>query len=104
LIEVVNKYGSFFYGSILGVFVLAMLPRAKATAAFIGLIVGITTVFSVWHWAPQVSYLWYNVVGVVAVLVVGVVLSMFGTARHPERSEGSAGVSARTADPSLRSG
>src|SRR3954469_2095848 len=30
LIETVNKYGSFFYGSILGVFLLAMIPRARA--------------------------------------------------------------------------
>ena len=53
LIEVVNKYGSFFYGSILGVFLLAMVPRAKANAAFIGLLVGMTAVYSVWHWAPR---------------------------------------------------
>jgi Na+/proline symporter len=76
LIEVVNKYGSFFYGSILGVFLLAMVPRAKATPAFIGLLVGMTAVYSVWHWAPQVSYLWYNVVGATTVFVVGGVLSM----------------------------
>jgi hypothetical protein len=30
LIEVVNRFGSFFYGSILGVFQLAMMPRARA--------------------------------------------------------------------------
>ena len=30
LIEVVNRFGSFFYGSILGVFLLAMIPRARA--------------------------------------------------------------------------
>ena len=28
LIEVVNRYGSFFYGSLLGVFILAMLTQA----------------------------------------------------------------------------
>ncbi len=78
LIEVVNKYGSFFYGSILGVFLLAMVPRAKATPAFIGLLIGMTAVYSVWHWAPQVSYLWYNVVGATTVFIVGGVLSVFG--------------------------
>jgi SSS family transporter len=84
LIEVVNKYGSFFYGSILGVFLLAMLPRAKANAAFIALIVGMTAVYSVWHWAPQVSYLWYNVVGAGTVFIVGVILSLLG--RGPLRA------------------
>jgi len=83
LIEVVNKYGSFFYGSILGVFLLAMIPRAKATPAFIGLLVGMTAVFSVYHWAPQVSYLWYNVVGATTVFIVGGVLSFIGGGGRP---------------------
>ena len=39
LIEVVNRFGSFFYGSILGVFILAVaFPRATGNGAFIGLI------------------------------------------------------------------
>ena len=29
LIEVVNRYGSFFYGSLLGVFILAILDEAR---------------------------------------------------------------------------
>ena len=37
LIEVVNRFGSFFYGSILGVFMLAILTRrATGTGAFVG--------------------------------------------------------------------
>src|ERR1019366_5537782 len=61
LIEVVNRFGSIFYGSILGVFVLAMLPRIRANAAFFGLIAGMSAVFSVIRFAPQVSFLWHNV-------------------------------------------
>ncbi|NIP79469.1 MAG: sodium:solute symporter, partial [Gemmatimonadetes bacterium] len=34
LIEVVNRFGSFFYGSILGVFILAFVPRARGRGAF----------------------------------------------------------------------
>jgi Na+/proline symporter len=82
LIEVVNKYGSFFYGSILGVFILAMLPRAKANAAFVALIVGMTAVFAVYKLTPQVSYLWYNVVGAGTVFIVGVVLSLLSPRRN----------------------
>ncbi|MXX34628.1 MAG: sodium:solute symporter, partial [Gemmatimonadetes bacterium] len=37
LIEVVNRFGSFFYGSILGVFLLAMVPRARGRGALVGL-------------------------------------------------------------------
>jgi len=75
LIEVVNRFGSFFYGSILGVFILAMIPRARAMGAFIGLIVGMLTVAAVNFGAPQVAFLWHNVVGAVTVVVVGMLLS-----------------------------
>ena len=74
LIEVVNRYGSFFYGSILGVFILAMLPRAGANGAFVGLILGMGAVASVNHWAPDVAFLWYNVIGAVTVVAVGLLI------------------------------
>jgi Na+/proline symporter len=74
LIEVVNRFGSFFYGSILGVFLLAMIPRAGGTGAFIGLIAGMSTVAAVTFGAPSVSFLWHNVIGAVVVVVVGVAL------------------------------
>ncbi len=75
LIEVVNRFGSFFYGSILGVFLLAMIPRSSALGAFVGLIAGMLTVGAVSYAAPSVAYLWYNVIGAVTVLFVGGVLS-----------------------------
>ena len=47
-IEVVNRFGSYFYGSILGVFGLAVLtPRATARGAFYGLFAGMAAVFLV---------------------------------------------------------
>ena len=47
-IEVVNRFGSYFYGSILGVFALAVLaPRAAGRGAFYGLLVGMATVAAV---------------------------------------------------------
>jgi SSS family transporter len=75
LIEVVNRYGSFFYGSILGVFLLAMVPRSRGTGAFVGLIAGMSAVAAVNFGAPDVSFLWHNVIGAVTVLVVGLALS-----------------------------
>jgi SSS family solute:Na+ symporter len=74
LIEVVNRFGSFFYCSILGVFLLAMMPRARALGAFVGLIAGMGTVAAVSFGLPQVSFLWHNVIGAVTVVVVGAVL------------------------------
>jgi len=71
LIEVVNRFGSFFYGSILGVFLLAMVPRATGWGAFLGLIAGMSVVGFV-NFGTDVAYLWHNVIGAVVVLAVGV--------------------------------
>ncbi len=75
LIEVVNRFGSYFYGSILGVFILALaFPRANGHGAFVGLFGGMAAVAYV---ATQttVEFLWLNIVGAVAVCVVGVAVS-----------------------------
>ena len=84
LIEVVNRFGSFFYGSILGVFLLAMVPRARAAGAFIGLIAGMTLVGIVNFGRPSIAFLWQNVIGAVAVVVVGLLVSM--VSREPRRA------------------
>jgi len=74
-IEVVNKFGSYFYGSILGVFALAVLTRgASATGAFWGLLAGMVTVWLVATYT-SVHFLWYNVVGAVTVFAVGMILT-----------------------------
>jgi len=80
-IEVVNRFGSYFYGSILGVFALAVLtPRATARGAFYGLLAGMVTVFLVSRYT-SVAFLWYNVVGAVTVFGVGMLLALGETTR-----------------------
>jgi SSS family solute:Na+ symporter len=75
LIEVVNRYGSFFYGSLLGVFILAILSkRATATGAFWGLIAGMVVVLIVAFTTP-VAFLWHNLIGAVVVVAVGMSIS-----------------------------
>jgi Na+/proline symporter len=75
LIEVVNIYGSYFYGSILGVFILALgVRRSNGHGAFVGLIAGMTTVWAVGTYT-KTEFLWLNVVGAVAVTLVGLVVS-----------------------------
>ena len=76
LIEVVNRFGSFFYGSILGVFLLALIGRARARGAFYGLFAGMAMVGAVSFLAPTISFLWHNVIGAVTVLAVGMLLSV----------------------------
>ena len=76
LIEVVNRFGSFFYGSILGVFILAVgFPLATGTGAFVGLFAGMGSVAWVAS-MTKVAFLWHNVVGAVAVVVVGLAVSL----------------------------
>ena len=83
LIEVVNRFGSFFYGSILGVFLLAMIPKARALGAFIGLIAGMSAVGAVNFGRPDVAFLWHNVIGAVTVVVVGLVVSSLSRREQP---------------------
>jgi solute:Na+ symporter, SSS family len=78
LIEVVNRFGSYFYGSILGVFLLAMIPRTRGAGAFYGLLAGMAAVGAVNYGAPSVAFLWYNVIGAFTVVSVGL---LFGRAR-----------------------
>ena len=76
LIEVVNRFGSFFYGSILGVFMLAILTRrATGTGATLGLVAGMAAVAAVAFLAPEVSFLWHNVIGALVVFLVGLATS-----------------------------
>lgn len=70
LIELVNQVGSLFYGSMLGVFVVAFfMRRAGGTAAFWGVLTGQAVVFSVARFS-SIAYLWYNLIG--CLIVVGV--------------------------------
>jgi Na+(H+)/acetate symporter ActP len=104
LIEVVNTFGSYFYGSLLGVFVLAIVvKRARARGAFLGLLTGISTVAFVggypwiakkwleffgtddlWHFAERlnitylfkIEFLWFNVIGCLATVLAGYLISL----------------------------
>ena len=75
LIEVVNRFGSFFYGSILGVFLLAIgWSRANAFGALAGLVAGMSVV----AWVTvntSIAFLWHNLIGAVVVFVVGMIVS-----------------------------
>jgi Na+/proline symporter len=76
LIEVVNRYGSVVYGSLLGVFILAILTRrATARGAFWGTIAGMAAVLYVYNWMPWIAFLWHNLIGAMVVVVVGMAIS-----------------------------
>ena len=74
LIEAVNLVGSLFYGSMLGVFVLAFwVKRATGTSACLGLLTGLGTVLWI-NFHSDISFLWYNVIGCVVAVMVGTLL------------------------------
>jgi Na+/proline symporter len=98
IIELVNKIGSYFYGSILGVFILLLyVKRANGVGALTGLISGMSTVFLFdrlfdnpttgiymfvlpWNAVPEgfektIEYLWLNPIGTGVVVLVGFGLS-----------------------------
>ena len=82
LLEAVNQVGSFFYGSLLGVFLLAFLvKRADGDGAFGGLLGGMLAVFVV-SITTDISWLYYNVVGALTVLAIGTLRS-FVASRPP---------------------
>ncbi len=77
IIEQVNKVGSFFYGTLLGMFVLGIfVPRAGRLAGFLGTLGGIAAVLAV-HLTLRVEFLWYNLVGLLGVLLVGGIVTLF---------------------------
>ena len=81
-----NRFGSYFYGSILGVFGLAVLtPSASARGAFWGLLTGMATVWAVATFT-SVHFLWYNVVGAVTVFVVGLLITAALPDTRPTRA------------------
>ncbi len=75
LIEVVNTFGSFFYGSLLGVFVLAFaVPGARPAGAFYGLLFGIVSVWIASAYS-DIAFLWFNVVGCLVTVAAGSLIS-----------------------------
>lgn len=79
LIQLVNILGSLFYGTILGIFLLAFFfKRIGAKSAFIAGIVGQIVVLLI-HFLKvyefiELSYLMYNIIGSTVVVLTGVLL------------------------------
>ena len=76
VIESVNKVGSLANGPILAMFLLGILTRfGNEKGAVSGLIVGLLGNAAVWKFAPEVSWLWWNVWGFMVAFGVGVIVS-----------------------------
>ncbi|MGP8291154.1 sodium:solute symporter [Vreelandella zhanjiangensis] len=75
VIEAVNQVGSWFYGALLGTFLLAIFShRTNARGAATGLVVGMLAVWAV-SALLDISWLYNNTVGVVVSVTVGYLVS-----------------------------
>ena len=89
-VEAVNRVGSFFYGPILGAFVLAVfLPNRGARRAVPAIAAGVAAVWAVELLpralgVPGISYLYYNLVGAGVTVAVGRILSGGKPSAAPE--------------------
>jgi len=76
LIEAVNILGSLFYGTILGIFLVAFyFKNIKGSPVFWAAIIAELLVITIYR-MDIVSFLWLNVVGCVAVVFFGLILNL----------------------------
>lgn len=78
LIEAVNILGSIFYGTILGIFLVAFFIRfVKGHAVFIAAVLAeLIVIYSFYTF--EISYLWYNAIGCALVVVIAILLQTSG--------------------------
>lgn len=82
LVEAVNILGSLFYGTMLGIFLVAFyLPRVRGTPVFAGGIAGLASVWCCFAFT-RLSYLWFNVVGCIVVIAVAGGLTLLSGLRE----------------------
>jgi Na+/proline symporter len=73
LIQFVNIIGSLFYGTLLGIFLVAFYFKyVKSKAVFFAAIIAEAIVL-LFYFYSEIGFLWYNVIGCAAVIFLGVV-------------------------------
>ncbi len=77
LIEAVNILGSLFYGTILGIFLVAFyFKRIGGNAVFVAALIAELTVISMFF-TLNIGFLWFNVIGCLLVIFFSFVLQLF---------------------------
>ena len=90
LIEAINILGSVFYGTILGIFVVAFAFKyVKANAVFIAVFVAEAMVIGIYLLSNQevveIEYLWLNPIGCLLVIIISFILQWIFNQRPSER-------------------
>lgn len=83
LIEAVNILGSLFYGTMLGIFVVAFyLKKVEAAAVFYAAIIAELAIIIIYS-ADLVSFLWLNVIGCLLVMIIASGIQYLGKKTAP---------------------
>jgi SSS family solute:Na+ symporter len=79
LIQFVNIVGSLFYGTILGIFLVAFyLKKIKSNAVFLAAIIGEAVVLACYlFFYDEIAFLYYNIIGCVVVVALSIVFQLF---------------------------
>jgi Na+/proline symporter len=85
LIEFVNIIGSIFYGTILGIFLVAFYIRyVAANAVFVAAVIAQATVIYLFF-ASDIGFLWFNVIGCAIVVALSILFqAILGGRRSSE--------------------
>lgn len=76
LLEAVNILGSLFYGTILGIFIVAFyLKKIQGKAVFIAAILSEIMVIGIWY-LDKIPFLWLNLIGCVAVMIIAYLIQL----------------------------
>lgn len=74
LLEAVNILGSLFYGTILGIFIVAFyMKRIGGKAVFYAAIITEVIIFTIWK-MDVIAFLWLNVIGCILVMFIAYLL------------------------------
>jgi Na+/proline symporter len=86
LIEVVNILGSWFYGTILGIFLCAFyLPKTTGTQVFVAAL--IAEAFVIYAWKVEwMAFLWLNVLGCLLVMAIAFLLSLISGPKQTSKT------------------
>lgn len=77
LIEAVNILGSIFYGTVLGIFLVAFFVRhVQATAVLIAALVAQASVIALFF-TTDIGFLWFNVIGSGVVVLLSLIVQLF---------------------------
>lgn len=98
LIELVNIIGSIFYGTVLGIFVLAFFIRyVKSNAVFVAALISQLLIIGIFYFAifrikqnggePLLSYLWLNFLGCVITVILALMIQLLSKNSKPSSAQ-----------------